>query len=244
MSLTNGVTASEGVVEVFYGGVTGLVCGDNWTLTNAHVICRQLGYTGALKITASLKSQSDLEWFWFGNVDCYGNETRLFDCNSSGLGNANCSSKSVAMVTCDGESCIVIIILVCILEFFIKYNVFSVYLDYPEGSIRLMGGATSSEGRLEIYFSGRWGTVCENGWGARSAETVCKELGFNRLVRKTDGSLYTYDGANDSPVWLEEVQCEGDEERLSECPHGPLGTHLCSHEHDVGIICTGMHNIL
>ena len=104
-----------------------------------------------------------------------------------------------------------------------------------------MGGATADEGRLEIYFSNRWGTVCENGWGAKSAEVVCKELGFNRPVRKTDGYKYSFTGSDDSPVWLEEVQCEGNEERLSECSHGPLGTHLCNHEHDIGIICTGKY---
>ena len=91
------------MVEVFYGGVTGLVCGDNWSLTNAHVVCRQLGFVGAMMTTATLTVESELEWYWIGNVDCNGNETRLFDCKSSGLGNANCSSQSVAMVTCGGE---------------------------------------------------------------------------------------------------------------------------------------------
>ena len=113
-------------------------------------------------------------------------------------------------------------------------------LDYPEGSIRLAGGASTSEGRLEILFGGRWGSICENGWGAKSAEVVCRELGFNRPVRRTVGSQYIYSGgSDDAPVWLDDVQCEGDEQRLGDCPHGPLGTHTCTHEHDIGIICTG-----
>ncbi len=118
--------------------------------------------------------------------------------------------------------------------------------DYPEGSIRLMGGASSNEGRLEIYYGGRWGSICENGWGAMTAEVVCTELGFNRPVRTTSGSQYTYTGSEGVPVWLEEVQCEGNEEHVKDCPHGPLGTHLCTHEHDVGITCTGLylHSIL
>ena len=103
-----------------------------------------------------------------------------------------------------------------------------------------MGGSTESEGRLEIYFEDRWGSVCENGWGSRSAEVVCRELGFARPVRTTKGSDYTYIGSDSSPVWLDEVQCNGDEKKVINCPHGPLGTHICTHEHDIGIICTGM----
>lgn len=112
-------------------------------------------------------------------------------------------------------------------------------IDYREGSIRLMGGVTPAEGRLELYYGGRWGTVCEEGWGAKSAEVACRELGFERPIRKTDGSLYTYEGSDSIPVWLDDVDCEGSEENIINCPHGPIGTHLCSHDHDIGIICTG-----
>ena len=95
---------------MFYGGVNGLVCGDGWSLNNANVVCRQLGYSEAVKTTATLKSETDLEWYWIGGVECNGDEPRLFDCPSSGFGNADCPSNAIAMVTCGG----VFIVYMCV----------------------------------------------------------------------------------------------------------------------------------
>ena len=46
------------------------------------------------------------------------------------------------------------------------------------GALRLVGGRSSNEGRVEICINGVWGTVCNSGWGSSNARVVCRQLGF------------------------------------------------------------------
>jgi len=48
-----------------------------------------------------------------------------------------------------------------------------------DGDIRLRGGTTASEGRVEICDNHAWGTVCDDFWGAPDANVVCRQLGFS-----------------------------------------------------------------
>lgn len=70
--------------------------------------------------------------------------------------------------------------------------------------IRLVGGSSHFEGRVEINHDGDWGTVCDDSWDINDARVVCRELllgdareavTFGRLGR----------GKDSQPVWLSMV---------------------------------------
>lgn len=47
------------------------------------------------------------------------------------------------------------------------------------GEVRLAGGNTLYEGRVEVCQNQEWGTVCSIGITPREASVVCRQLGYS-----------------------------------------------------------------
>ena len=44
--------------------------------------------------------------------------------------------------------------------------------------VRLAGGSTASEGKVDICYGGTWYSVCDDNWGTNEARVVCRQLGY------------------------------------------------------------------
>ena len=103
--------------------------------------------------------------------------------------------------------------------------------------IRLVGGNSFREGRVEVNYNGEWGTVCDDGWSYADAYVVCRQLGFG-----SSGTPYynAYLGQGSGPILLDNVTCTGSESTLANCGHLGLGIiRSCSHSEDAGVRCYG-----
>ena len=88
-------------MEVCHINVWGTVCDDyDWGITDAQVACRQLGLptTGATTLTVSAVPDGT-RVNWFGNINCVGTESSLFNCSSVFIGHKYCY-QSYAGVSC------------------------------------------------------------------------------------------------------------------------------------------------
>ena len=101
--------------------------------------------------------------------------------------------------------------------------------------IRLIGGNSRFEGRIEILYQGLWGTICDDGWDDNDTDVVCRQLGlFNGTVTEQDQF-----GSSLGPIWLHQVNCSGNESKLSHCMHNGAGNiGNCSHAKDVAVRCS------
>ena len=88
-------------------------------------------------------------------------------------------------------------------------------------------------------YQGIWGTICDDGWDDIDATVVCRELGF------LNGTISNHPQSQPAtgPVWLTQVGCFGNENKLSHCIHGGAGNiGRCSHVQDAGVQCIANGN--
>ncbi|NXW09522.1 CD6 protein, partial [Fregetta grallaria] len=100
-------------------------------------------------------------------------------------------------------------------------------------ALRLAGGRSQCEGRVEMEQAGAWGTVCDDAWDLADADVVCRQLRCGRAVSIHGGAAF---GRGSGPILRDEVSCEGHEEHLWDCPAAL--EHDCSHKEDAGVVCS------
>ena len=109
-------------------------------------------------------------------------------------------------------------------------------LAQVQGSLRLVG-SLPSEGRLEVYINGHWGTVCGDYWSYNNTRVACRQLGYTGVKTSFTPGPFSPSGLNSQRIWLNNVRCTGNESQLIYCSHNGYGIEDCSHSQDVGIHC-------
>lgn len=101
--------------------------------------------------------------------------------------------------------------------------------------VRLAGGNSSTQGRVEIAVNGMWGTICDDRWNLNSATVICHMLGLPQAYAAPGNSGF---GPGTGTIWMDEVKCVGNEKSILDCNHLGLGaSSQCQHHEDAGVIC-------
>ncbi|KAL1520830.1 hypothetical protein AB1Y20_022392 [Prymnesium parvum] len=104
-----------------------------------------------------------------------------------------------------------------------------------EGNLRLVGGSSIYEGRVEVLRYGEWGTVCDDQWNFNDAVVVCRQLGFSGAQSAYGSARF---GAGSGSIWMDDVSCFGTESLLINCAFRGWGSHNCDHSEDASVACS------
>ena len=118
------------------------------------------------------------------------------------------------------------------------YIFFFKLIDTGPIPVRLVGGSSQSDGRVEVLYNNIWGRVCVYGWGTTEAAVVCRQLGLpHRNAQPIGAAVF---GSGTGPIWLDRVACGGSESSLDECLSSSYqwGNNNCGLNHGAGVVCT------
>uniref|UniRef100_A0A8C2K985 Si:dkey-21h14.9 n=1 Tax=Cyprinus carpio TaxID=7962 RepID=A0A8C2K985_CYPCA len=209
LRLIGGEGQCSGRLEVYHNAVWGSVCDDQWDISDARVVCRQLGCGAALRADGNSVFGAGEVVVWMNRVECRGHEIHLWDCPLSLKNHTDCSHKEHAGLTCAG------------------HNIQQI--------LRLVDGSHLCSGRVEVFRAEGWGSVCDAAFDQQDAEVVCRQLDCGAPVQVLGAAAF---GKGKGRVWSEEIQCRGSESQIHICSRSSQ-KQSCSHDNDVGVICSG-----
>ena len=88
---------------------------------------------------------------------------------------------------------------------------------------------------MEIFHNGVWGTVCDDNWDMNDAQVVCRALGHANASRALHSAYF---GQGSGKIWLDDVNCLGNERSIEKCSHNGWSVHNCGHSKDASVICS------
>ncbi|XP_073694589.1 soluble scavenger receptor cysteine-rich domain-containing protein SSC5D-like [Garra rufa] len=280
LRLINGPNSCSGRVEVFYNETWGTVCDDGWDLSDAAVVCREIGCGNVIEAKSVAYFGQGTGKIWMDDVICTGTESSLMDsyvrlvdgpnscsgrvevrhdgqwgtvCDNGwdltdaavvckelncgkvievksaayfgpGVGpvwivDAQCTGSEVSLVNCTST----------------KWGIQSCDHLKDAGvtchTLKLVGGSSECDGRVQIQYKDRWGAVCYTGWDQADATVLCQELDCGEIKEPK-----SYLGPS-GQIWMDQLACTGKELTVRDCPFTGWGVSSCLNGLHAGAFC-------
>ncbi|EDV28647.1 uncharacterized protein TRIADDRAFT_51770 [Trichoplax adhaerens] len=213
-----GGQANYGRVVVYQYGQWGTVCNQNFGTASATTICRQLGLpTPGYRLKHSISSGSGR--IWIERLDCFSYSKDLSECTIS-WNSSYCIHQEDVGVRCgplnDNKSISTV-----------------TPINKAPISVELLGGS-SNEGIVVVNLNGSKGIICDLDWNIKTADVVCRTLGFV-------GAKRSYGKYFPKRTWrtlLTSISCNGYESSFRQCGYSiQPGVNSCNTKVAASVTC-------
>ncbi|KAF4009766.1 hypothetical protein G4228_001173 [Cervus hanglu yarkandensis] len=214
--LVNGSSRCDGTVEIWFRQSWEPMCGALWELDTSHALCSWLdcGQAHPLELPV-LQTPEPPPGAAAGNASWAPNTTWVL------APAVQCSSP-------EWLSCKVV-------ERGCRTEEWPAQVNCTETrDLKLVGGGSPCEGRVEMLELGQWGSVCDDTWDLEDAHVVCRQLGCGWAVQALPGLHFA---PGQGRIHRDQVNCSGLETYLWDCPGLP-GNGYCGHKEDAGVVCS------
>ncbi|XP_062571863.1 deleted in malignant brain tumors 1 protein-like [Saccostrea cucullata] len=210
--IVNGTSIKEGRVEVSVYGEWLSICDSGWNKPEADVVCRSIGYSGALPALSSLFGELSGQTRILGDVYCYGSEKSLLGCRLSVVEPSSCKDGGLAGVVC---------------------------YDQRNDSVRIVNGSSPAGGQVEVFINDHWRSVCDKDWDKNDADVTCKSIGYSGGLPALSSM---FGEESKQKWMLSDVYCYGSEASLFECRLSAVGPSNCVNGGHAGVLCYQSEN--
>ncbi|XP_022447567.1 T-cell differentiation antigen CD6 isoform X6 [Delphinapterus leucas] len=214
--LMNGSSRCNGTAEVWFRQSWEPACGALWDLRASEAVCRSLGCGRAEPLEQPVPPTPALP-------------------TGAAAGNASWAPNTTwalaPTVQCSGpewQLCKVV-------EHACSSDERPVQVTCAENlDLKLVGGGSPCEGRVEMLEHGQWGSVCDDTWDLDDAHVVCRQLSCGWAVQALPGLHFA---PGQGRIHRDQVNCSGSETYLWDCLGLP-GNGYCGHKEDAGVVCS------
>ncbi|TKS70888.1 Lysyl oxidase -like protein 2A [Collichthys lucidus] len=230
----------EGRVEVFYNGEWGTVCDDDFSISAAQVVCRELGFIDAESWSPSAKYGKGEGHIWLDNVHCTGGEKSLAHCHSNGFGVTDCKHSEDVGVVCNQKR-------IAGFKFIRNQAINDEGMTVQVEDVRIRATYSHrkripiTDGFLEVKDGGKWRQICNEGWTEENTRVICGMYGFPGEKRVNTRPYKLLAKRRKKNYWGFSVNCTGNEADLSDCKLGReielKGNSTCDNGMPVVVSC-------